>query len=89
MAGHAHTKQIASRLARAAGHLTAVKRMVEEERSCPEVLIQIAAVRSALDATARLLLADHLEHCVLASVQDGDVEKHLAELRQALDRFIA
>jgi len=85
---HKQTRQIVSRLARIEGHVGAVKRMVEEDRPCPEVLVQIAAVRSALDKVAKLLLADHMEHCVLDSLQDGDAEKHLAELREALERFI-
>jgi len=50
--------------------------------------MQIAAVRSALDKAAKVLLADHMEHCVLDSLEDGDAQKHLAELREALERFI-
>ncbi len=92
MAEHTHphtkTKQIVARLARVEGHVGAVKRMVQEGRSCPEVLIQLSAIRSALDKAAKLLLSDHLEHCVLDSVADGDVEAHLLELREALERFI-
>jgi CsoR family transcriptional regulator, copper-sensing transcriptional repressor len=86
---HKQTQRVVSRLARIEGHVGAVKRMVEEGRACPEVLIQIAAVRSALDKAAKLLLTDHMEHCVLDSLQGGDAEKHLAELREALERFIA
>lgn len=86
---HTQTKQIVARLARIEGHVGAVKRMVEEGRHCPDVLVQIAAVRSALDKAAKLLLTDHMEHCVLDSLQDGDVEKHLADLRDALERFIS
>jgi DNA-binding FrmR family transcriptional regulator len=89
MSEHQQTKKVVARLARVEGHVAAVKRMVEEGRSCTDVLVQIAAVRAALDKAAKLLLTDHMEHCVLDSLQDGDAEKHLAELREALERFIA
>ena len=53
--GHTHenTKAVLNRLSRAIGHLQSVKRMVEEGRDCSEVLVQIAAVRSAIDNTGR------------------------------------
>ena len=49
---HEHTKAVLNRLSRAIGHLQSVRTMVEEGRDCSEVLIQIAAVRSAIDNTA-------------------------------------
>ena len=88
MSGHAHTRKVVSRLARIEGHVAAVKRMVEDGRPCPDVLVQIAAVRGALDRAAKLLLEDHMEHCILDSLRDGDAEKHLSELREALGTFI-
>ncbi|MBI3946939.1 MAG: metal-sensing transcriptional repressor [Armatimonadetes bacterium] len=89
MATHTHTREVMARLARIEGHVGAIKRMVEANRPCPEVLVQISAVRAALDKVAKVLLADHMEHCVLESLQDGDAEKHLQALREALERFIA
>ncbi len=89
MAEHKQTRQVVSRLARIEGHVRAVKRMVERGQSCPDVLVQIAAVRSALDRAAKVLLADHMEHCVLDSSRGGNPKKLLAELRAALERFIA
>ena len=56
--GHVHTNQkaVINRLARALGHLEKVKRMVEEGYDCSEVLVQLAAVRSALDNTGKVIL---------------------------------
>ena len=88
MSAHKHTKRVADRLARVQGHVGAIKRMVEEERPCPEVLVQMAAARAALDKAAKLLLADHMEHCVLRSARDGNPKRLLAELHKALERFI-
>ena len=86
---HQQTKNILHRLARVEGHVRAVRNMVEEGRPCADVLVQIAAVRSALDRVGRILLEDHIESCLLRSVNDGDVEEQLADLKIALDRFIS
>ena len=74
-----------NRLARAIGHLESVKHMVEEGRDCTEVLVQLAAVRSALNSTAKIILKDHIEHCI-AGVESGD--HALEELSDAIDKFI-
>ena len=85
---HTKTKQIVNRLARVEGHLRSIRSMVADGRPCPEVLIQIAAVRSALDQAARILLEDHLEHCVVEAKTRGNVAAAVADLKVALDRFI-
>ena len=85
---HANQKQVLNRLARIEGHIHAVRRMVEEGRDCPEVLIQIAAVRKALDNTAKVILKDHLEHCVLHAVAEGNGSKSLEEFELAIDRYL-
>ncbi|MCZ8515055.1 metal-sensing transcriptional repressor [Paenibacillus filicis] len=85
---HKHRKDIVNRLSRIEGHLRAVKEMTSEGRDCSEVLLQIAAVRKALDNAAKLLLKDHLEGCVVDAVKHGDEEKILADLNKALDHYI-
>ena len=82
---HKQTKAVVNRLARAIGHLESVKHMVEEGRDCTEVLVQLAAVRSALNSTAKIILKDHIEHCI-AGVESGD--HALEELNEAIDKFI-
>lgn len=69
---HTQTKAVINRLARAIGHLESVKRMVEDGRDCAEVLIQLAAVRSALNNTAKIILKDHIDHCLADAVETGD-----------------
>ncbi len=87
--GHTHTQTrvVLNRLSRAIGHLEAVKRMVENGRDCPEVLIQLAAVESALNNTAKIILKDHIEHCLTEAVEQGD-QVALDDLNEAIDRFI-
>ena len=88
--GHAHvhqnTKAVINRLARAIGHLESVKSMVENGRDCTEVLVQLAAVRSALNSTAKVILKDHLEHCITEDAED--VEEQLRALNDAIDKFM-
>src|SRR6266542_4136733 len=85
---HAQRTKVAHRLARAAGHLESVRRMVDEGRDCPEILLQLAAVRSALDATAKLVLADHMESCVREAAQNGNADQAWTDLQAALETFI-
>jgi len=87
--GHVHENQkaVVNRLARAVGHLEKVKRMVEEGYDCSEVLVQLAAVRSALENTGKVILKDHMRHCMVDAVAAGD-EHAIDDLCQAIDKFM-
>jgi len=61
--------------------------MVEEDRGCSDLLLQIAAVRSALDKVAQIVLEDHLETCMAEAVRSGHVDTYLSELKEALSKF--
>ena len=84
---HTHTKAVLDRLSRAIGHLSGVRTMVEEGRDCSEVLIQLVAVRSALNATCRIILQDHMDHCVVDAIESGDT-KTLEELNKAISLLL-
>ena len=84
---HENQKAVVNRLARAIGHLNKVKRMVEEGYDCGEVLIQLAAVRSAIDNTGKVILNDHIRHCMVDAVQLGD-ESAIDGLCDAIDKFM-
>ena len=81
---HQNTKTVKNRLARIIGHLHAVERMVDEGRDCSEVLIQLAAIRSAINNLCKVILKDHMDHCIVDAVQTGDMET-LEELDKAID----
>ena len=91
MSEHAHhhteTNNVINRLSRATGHLEAVKRMVEEGRDCGDVLIQLAAVRSAINNIGKIILADHMEHCIADAIESGDREA-LDKFSKAIDQFL-
>ena len=84
---HENTRAVLNRLSRAIGHLQSVKRMVEEGRDCSEVLIQIAAVRSAIDNTGKIILQDHLKHCIIDAAKEGD-QQAIDDLCQAIDKYM-
>ncbi|HJV46246.1 MAG TPA: metal-sensing transcriptional repressor [Bacillota bacterium] len=85
---HKHRKQVVNRLARIEGHVRAIKEMALEGRDCPDILLQIAAIRKALDSTAKVIFADHMESCLVDAVHEGNEEKVLDDLKKALDNFI-
>jgi DNA-binding FrmR family transcriptional regulator len=85
---HQHQQAVIHRLARLEGHLRGVRRMVETGVPCPDILVQIAAVRAALDAAGRLILEDHIKSCLVDAVQSGSFESAYQDLERALKRFI-
>lgn len=84
---HEDKKAIINRISRAVGHLESIKKMVEEDRDCSEVLIQIAAVKSAVNNVGKLILKDHINHCVVNAVETND-HKVLDDLNNAIDKFM-
>ena len=84
---HENSKAIINRLSRATGHLESIKKMVEEDRDCSEILIQIAAVKSAVNNIGKLILKDHINHCLIEAVKTDD-QQVLDDLSMAIDKFI-
>ena len=84
---HENKKMVANRLARAIGHLEKVKRMVEDDVDCAEVLVQLAAVRGALTNAAKVILQDHIQHCIVDAVEEGD-DTAVLDLCDAIDKFM-
>ena len=84
---HTQTKAVLNRLSRAQGHLESVRKMVERGEDCAEVLVQLAAVISALNSTGRVILKDHIAHSIVDAVESGDNEA-VESLNQAIDRFM-
>ncbi len=89
--GHPHhqTKEVVDRLSRIEGHVRAVKGMVEKGRPCPDVLIQLAAVRAALEQVSKVVLADHVESCLRGAAASGQADAEWESLKEALDRYIS
>jgi DNA-binding FrmR family transcriptional regulator len=90
--GHVHDpesmRRLINRLSRIEGHVRGIKLMLEEHRPCPDVLVQIAAIRGALDKVSRLILDEHLTQCIARAAHEGDIETEIAELKAALNHFL-
>ena len=84
---HEHTKAVVNRLSRAIGHLESIKRMIEDGRDCSEILIQLSAVKAAINNTGKIILQDHIEHCIVDAVEHGDKEA-IHDLEKAIDKFV-
>ncbi|MBD2563574.1 metal-sensing transcriptional repressor [Nostoc sp. UIC 10607] len=89
---HVHSEEslrrIANRLSRIEGHVRGIKTMVQQNSPCPDVLLQIAAVRGALDRVARIVLDEHLTECIGRAAQEGNIDVEIKQLKAALDRFL-
>ncbi|MEH1831306.1 MAG: metal-sensitive transcriptional regulator [Nostoc sp.] len=89
---HVHSEEslrrIVNRLSRIEGHVRGIKAMVQQSSPCPDVLLQIAAVRGALDRVARIVLDEHLTECIARAAQEGNIDVEIKQLKAALDRFL-
>jgi DNA-binding FrmR family transcriptional regulator len=90
---HGYTKDkdaLVKRLHRIEGQIRGIEKMVEDDRYCIDILTQIAAVNTALEAVAFKILDEHVRHCVagaLASGDENDAKTKTEELLQAVQRF--
>ena len=90
---HSHThdpqqvRAIVNRLKRSIGHLDKVRRMVEDGEDCADVLIQLSAVKSEINITGKLILKQHMEHCIVEAVREND-QTSIDKMNEAIDRFM-
>ena len=84
---HEHTKAVLNRMSRAIGHMNAVKKMIEDGRDCSDVLIQLSAIKSEITGVSRVILKDHIDHCIVDAVKDND-EDAIENLKGAIDKLL-
>lgn len=87
MEKHEHTKAVLNRLSRAIGHMNAVKNMIEAGRECSDVLIQLSAIRSEITNLSKVILKDHIDHCIVDAVREND-DAAIEHLKGAIDKLI-
>lgn len=78
---------ILRRLKKIEGQVRGVEKMVQEDKSCESILIQIGAIKSALHKTGQIILEGHMHHCVLDGIQNGKEEEAINNLISALNQF--
>ena len=84
---HPHEKAVLNRMARAIGHMNAVKNMLEEGRDCSEVLVQLSAIRAEITNVSKVILQDHIDHCLVEAVKEND-EETIARLKGAIEKLL-
>jgi|SRR4051794_12463222 DNA-binding FrmR family transcriptional regulator len=85
-----HKEQLLKRLARVEGQVRGISRMVEDDRYCIDILTQLGAVSTALEAVALKVLEEHVRHCVAGALASGDpaaADEKSRELLEAVQRF--
>ncbi|MCI9616866.1 MAG: metal-sensing transcriptional repressor [Eubacterium sp.] len=80
-------KDLMNRLNRIEGQVRGIKRMVEEEVYCPDILVQVSAVNSALNSFSKVLLDNHMNTCVVENIQKGNMEV-IEELTATLKKIM-
>ena len=84
---HEHTKAVLNRMSRAIGHMNAVKKMIEDRRDCSDVLIQLSAIKSEITGVSKVILKDHIDHCIVDAVKEND-EDAIEQLKGAIDKLL-
>jgi DNA-binding FrmR family transcriptional regulator len=78
---------VQKRMKRIAGQVAGIQRMIDEDRYCIDVLVQLAAVRSALSKAAQLILSSHIETCVAEAFEEGTTKERKEKLDELFDVF--
>ncbi len=79
-------KRQLNRISRVIGHLQHVKKMIEADEDCAEVLIQLSATRSAITGLGKEIMNEHITHCIAHALEDGDTAA-VEEFQKAVERF--
>lgn len=85
---HPQSPDVVNRLARIEGHVRAIKAMSQQGKPCADVLHQIAAVEAALRKVAQIVLEDHLDHCIVDAIREGEAEEMVKDLKAAMAKYL-
>ena len=90
---HHHThdpqpkKRQMNRISRMVGHLEHVKKMIDNDEDCAQVLIQLSAIRSAMNGLGKEIIREHLDHCITHAIEDGDMEA-VEDIEKVLQQYL-
>ena len=80
-------KAVTNRLKRIEGQVRGLIRMIDEDKSCEEILVQIGSAKAALHKTGQVILEGHLHHCVLDGLREGKEDETIKKLSSAIEQF--
>lgn len=89
MATHQHhdVEKLCKRINRIEGQLGGIRKMLESDKPCDEIIIQLNSVKAAVQKISQIVLEDHLDHCVLDAIREGDGEAQVDSLKRALCQY--
>jgi DNA-binding FrmR family transcriptional regulator len=84
---HTYTSTVSARLSKIEGHVRGIKKMLDDGKECEDLLLQISAVQAALSKVSKIILNDHLEHCII-NEEDPEIRKDSGEkLKSAINKI--
>jgi len=89
MSNHPHhdVEKLCQRINRVEGQLGGIRKMLEGDEPCDEIIIQLNSAKSALQKISQIVLEDHLDHCVIDALRDGDREPQIESLKRAMSQY--
>lgn len=84
---HHDVKKLCQRISRVEGQLGGIRKMLESDKPCDEIIIQLNSAKAALQKISQIVLEDHLEHCVLDALREGKGEVQTESLKRALNQY--
>lgn len=84
---HHDVEKLCKRINRIEGQLGGIRKMLESNKPCDEIIIQLNSAKSALQKISQIVLEDHLDHCVLDAMREGNGEVQIDSLKRALSQF--
>ncbi|MCE5196540.1 MAG: metal-sensitive transcriptional regulator [Negativicutes bacterium] len=89
MSAHPHhdTEKLCQRLNRIEGQLGGIRKMLENDQPCDEIIIQLNSAKAALQKISQIILEDHLDHCVIDALRDGESEVQIDSLKRAIRQY--
>ena len=80
-------KALLTRLSKIEGQIRGIKNMIEQNKPCDDVIVQLSSASAALQSTAKVMLLHHIDTCVLEDVQNGDSKESLENLKEIIDKY--
>jgi len=84
---HCDKEAVTNRLKRVEGQVRGIIKMIEDDKPCEDILIQISSVKSALHKAGQVVLEGHLRHCVVDGIREGKEEETMKKLSSAIEQF--
>lgn len=84
---HHDVEKLCQRIKKIEGQLGGIRKMLVNDKPCDEIIIQLNSAKSALQKISQIVLEDHLDHCVLEALRDGEGEAQIDSLKRALSQY--